>query len=440
MVALGAVREALLDRLGSVVVQEEDEVLAACGDWQTWVDGERVGAAVAAQRGSKVQECMFRAATRHVESSAAAGCDRRPVSEGAAAPAATRLVAFVASHVGSAARVGRLSRLLASVAAQRAPVEGVFISWSAATEALARDAAAVFERFEGRIPGLVASRHPEAAASQFAHFRRLAEAQRDAPDAWVLFSDDDDVWHDGRAEAYEAAVAAAAATNAAAVACLRLARPKGRAATVCDARAVDAAVALGAAGASCDYDEYFCYCARRRALDAFFRDAATDDLVESQYCDLAWYRFLTTRHEVVLFRPADDANWLYLYDAPPAAAAAADGGRDGASSRVAVGERHRAVAARVVAANPGAAPPADVVARVLATRDNAAELYCASHAGAPTALLAEPFLADGRACVEAQLASLGVFPRALLDWLRPSNADALKFAAANFGLAFQEHS
>ena len=242
--------------------------------------------------------------------------------------------------------------------------------------------------------------------------------------AWMP-SDDDDVWHPDRATAYRAAADAARA-DASCVVCPRLARPAGGAAAPADAAAVAAAVAAGRAATTDAYDEYFSYCCRRRVLDAFFA-VATEDLRRCQYCDVAWYRYLSSREASRAFAPRDARNWLYFYDKAAS----------GASARVEVREQHRAVARRVADADPEGAPPAAVVARVLAARDNAAELYCACHVGAPTALAGAPFLDDGEAFVGAQLASLGVLPRALLDWLRPTHRDALFFAASNFGVAFE---
>ena len=384
-----------------------------------------------------MQTALYKTVRNHVEASAAAGCARRqperpaPTSwaclgdgaPGSPDDAPLELVAFLASHVGSEDRVAKLARCLASV--DGAALDGVYLSWSA-DEAVAADAAAVVDFFTSRIPGFAASR-VEGRASQFEHFARLAFALGGdgGGDAWVLFSDDDDVWHPDRATAYRAAANAARA-DASCVVCSRLARPAGGAAAPADAAAVAAAVAAGRAATTDAYDEYFSYCCRRRVLDAFFA-VATDDLRRCQYCDVAWYRYLTSREASRAFAPRDARNWLYFYDKTAS----------GASARVEVREQHRAVARRVADADPEGAPPAAVVARVLAARDNAAELYCACHVGAPTALAGAPFLDDGEAFVGAQLASLGVLPRALLDWLRPTHRDALFFAASNFGVAFE---
>ncbi|KAH8060284.1 hypothetical protein JL720_13622 [Aureococcus anophagefferens] len=294
---------------------------------------------------------FYKTVRNHVEASAAAGCARRqperpaPASwaclgdDAAGSPddAPLELVAFLASHVGSEDRVAKLAR---------------------------------------RIPGFAASR-VEGRASQFEHFSRLAFALGgDGDGAWVLSSDDDDVWHPDRATAYRAAADAARA-DASCVVCSRLARPAGGAAAPADA----ARRAVAAGRAATTPRRVLSYCCRRRVLDAFFA-VATEDLRRCQYCDVAWYRYLTSREASRAFAPRDARNWLYFYDKTAS----------GASARVEVREQHRAVARRV-ADLEGAAPSP----RCSRPRRPAPRSY----------------------------------------WLRPTHRDALFFAASNFGVAFE---
>eukprot|EP01065_Artemidia_motanka_P036025 TRINITY_DN43921_c0_g1_i1.p1 TRINITY_DN43921_c0_g1~~TRINITY_DN43921_c0_g1_i1.p1 ORF type:complete len:406 (+),score=101.45 TRINITY_DN43921_c0_g1_i1:41-1219(+) len=116
----------------------------------------------------------------------------------AAASAGPQFAVLLASHVNSRRRLDHLCRLLGSLADQAAcRPRWVFASISASEAALQREAVGLFssQRWRGGVETFVLPQ-PEP-RSQFEHFDALrSEVARTVPDdAWLLFSDDDDLWH-----------------------------------------------------------------------------------------------------------------------------------------------------------------------------------------------------------------------------------------------------
>ncbi|CAE8630415.1 unnamed protein product, partial [Polarella glacialis] len=129
---------------------------------------------------------------------------------------APRLIGLLAAHFAASdhARVDRLRRLLGSVQEQTHRVP-LLMSWSAEDSDGLQDGAGaraqeVLAEFEAS--GVVhAMPRLRGRRSQFQHYARLRETLRRnirTPDEkpWVMFSDDDDLWHPRRAEEYLIAI------------------------------------------------------------------------------------------------------------------------------------------------------------------------------------------------------------------------------------------
>lgn len=125
-------------------------------------------------------------------------------------PGVPGLCCFVASHVSSQGRLQRLANMLVSVV-QQAPAGPcwIFVSWSATSSMLQERVRSLMKGAAKHIPALraIEQRQPR---SQFLHLRACASAamsMEDLPsDAWVMFSDDDDLWHPHRCSEYRGAI------------------------------------------------------------------------------------------------------------------------------------------------------------------------------------------------------------------------------------------
>lgn len=175
-----------------------------------------------------------------------AACGAGVAASSAGAPSGSpTFVAMLASHVTSAARLERLKQCLASVAAQRGgPPLALLASISAGTPGLldgVRQAVRMFEAGPAAASGLrVHALLHSGRRPQFVHLaalepplRRLAAGEALAPvleaeagsearegetadwvdDAdverlWLLFTDDDDLWHPSRTEVFRQAATA----------------------------------------------------------------------------------------------------------------------------------------------------------------------------------------------------------------------------------------
>jgi hypothetical protein len=120
----------------------------------------------------------------------------------------TQAVVFLATHLSSRRRVRSLRHCLQSISKQSTTAE-LHISWSATPDIEAE----VEEMLEaGRFTSPELCHHQPKRLSQFRHYlfltRRLEAVEERVrtthgePVTWVLFSDDDDVWHPSRLEFY----------------------------------------------------------------------------------------------------------------------------------------------------------------------------------------------------------------------------------------------
>ena len=248
-----------------------------------------------------------------------------------------------------------LSRLLASVDASTVSVS-IHISWSAANAELRAQAREMLQIW----PWLHAIEQ-DAPHSQFEHMRHLtlAALASSSPPAWLIFSDDDDLWSPRRAELF-LSECSNAPTNLRAVLCRRKARPGPTAgkvqlqpsglapsrasADVCDPAAAHDVSALLTSGRAvlCDshnyveqYEqgearnafhraEYFDYAVRLEALAAFVRTAPTA-LLAHKLCDLAFTSWLKDMCPPRPFLPSPAGEWVYWYGQAHGSSSASQG-------------------------------------------------------------------------------------------------------------------
>ena len=189
---------------------------------------------------------------------------------------------MIASHVGSEARLGALIKLLDSIALQTHPASRVLLGWSAGSPRLRAAAAAALEECAHRLPLLELL--PSAQLSQFGHYKRCClEGVREEPGgAFVLLSDDDDLWHGRSAETYarelERHSRSGQISSLTALCCPAVAQPRERADLgVGSPMEVDRLLARDDVETLSDCREYFCFCARLDEMRRFF--AETKDAV-----------------------------------------------------------------------------------------------------------------------------------------------------------------
>ena len=127
------------------------------------------------------------------------------------------LAVLLASHVSSKKRLRYLSFLLNSIAEQVEQVEGLYVSWYAIDEALACATQELLSRTV--LPLRVRTMRQARRLSQYQHFRKALTAfERDrggnsTVPAWLLFTDDDDLWHPQRVRLTRRACSAVTASG-----------------------------------------------------------------------------------------------------------------------------------------------------------------------------------------------------------------------------------
>ncbi|CAK0833078.1 unnamed protein product [Prorocentrum cordatum] len=228
-------------------------------------------------------------------------CDARRPGQDQHGPGRPRVVALLASHLGDEDRLWKLERCLQSIAAQEEPPAEVLVRWSAAGAELEAQAC---ELLDGcGLPCALTAWRAEPAA-QFEHYAALGSRllsgrpAAELDEAWLIFSDDDDIWHPRRAAHFSRAAAAAAGCGGLAAGVFRDARPRDPGARPRSAGDVEALLRSGLAEQTGDTElmgagfrlEYFHYCVRPALLAAFLQRAPAA-LLSSPYCDLALAEF-----------------------------------------------------------------------------------------------------------------------------------------------------
>jgi hypothetical protein len=272
------------------------------------------------------------------------------------------VVAFLASHLSTQDQCDELALCLAS-ACQQSELRLLLVSWSAKNAEVAAVATKIFEQASQKARFIVPLQQ-KATLSQFQHFERclthvekvlIAPGLHSAEDLWVMFSDDDDLWHANRVQVYASSLRAAQQQFPAQLAevhsllCatfatealeradyerawkLQLAgqRPGLRAsprsagevdAWLADKRARLADVRTKQQGqkdtgglANQEECEYWQYCTRLSVLAAFLR-GATSALLRSRFCDMAFKTHLRCNlKRPLLEAQAPPGCWVYYH-------------------------------------------------------------------------------------------------------------------------------
>lgn len=296
----------------------------------------------------------------------------------AAALARVAVLGLMASHIGSELRAGRLRRVLEAVRGQVLRPGGtdfVFaLSWSAATPALEERVRRIVDdvlgaKAEGQ-PVMLAV-HQGGRCSQFQHLRhaleageaRVRELWEADPGAgaepargsvWVVFGDDDDIWHSRRVSEYVRAIqthplvdGVGTFATTTRVNCSPGVRARDETLPVTEeevevflksrrgvrmdseeacqswrgqlrARGLSEAGALRVPEELCL--EYFDFCPRLRLVREFFT-STSPELLSHRYCDLRFNEFLCSYPrkgkemglEVAFFEPSC---WMLFYATP----------------------------------------------------------------------------------------------------------------------------
>jgi hypothetical protein len=289
-----------------------------------------------------------------------------------------QLLLFVACHCSSTERLRKLQRTVRSVLAQRAgSLTRVLVSWSAANEPLRAAVRLALQLLAADSAGLLLAFERPSSPSQFEHLasllpeaRRLvggADGSTDAHghpiEAWVMFTDDDDLLHPSRCAAYLSAIRAAP-EEAHAVSAAWVARPVEDERQVHSAADVDALIASGRVlrtpkegsekeGGGGGWDEYWNVAVRLNTLQRFFDEACPPSARACKYADIGLYYYLKHSVPTMRFEPhaaGFTRHWCHYYDKPLRAGGAARGEEGAASSGTTLveGDEERAIAAERV--------------------------------------------------------------------------------------------
>ena len=226
-------------------------------------------------------------------------------------PLATRdgccLGVLLASHVSSRQRLKYLQQTLASIAAQASPTpDALVLSWYA-DEPLATEVAAALRAV--RLPMRFRCLRQTTRLSQYCHLREAlaafeSEAPRDAASStWLLFCDDDDLWHPDRARLSRLACARASAAPTPTIDVLAFgvyAYPVDAVAQeVRTATQVDGCMQARQAGIWLGACEVFQYAVRPALLRAFLR-AEPEPVLCHRFADVRFASWLRHAHTEAL--------------------------------------------------------------------------------------------------------------------------------------------
>jgi len=232
------------------------------------------------------------------------------------------IVALIASHISSKVRLSNFIVCLRSIACQTHKPEKLYISFY-----VEEDVASV-EDVKGTLADVLVGIDTLLLAqsqchSQFEHFGCIvsALADRAAVNPWLLFADDDDIWHPKRIEGYMRAIYQHASSRTDAVSLPWAAMPLSDGPLPASATAVDAMLQCG--NARVETMSMYCQSAVRLAAVISFFDAAPASLLSCPFCDIGWKNHVLERlHCKHVSRAADaHSHWLYYYHIPALALA-----------------------------------------------------------------------------------------------------------------------
>lgn len=238
-------------------------------------------------------------------------------------PAGTpfRLCGVLSSHVGDKKRLARLQQCLDSVAEQSQPPDGFYAVWSA-PDALAPEVEKALATLGQRLaPAPVQWLRQTKRTSQFFDIRWLfREHLKQLPQgAWLLFSDDDDLWGPERVRLYAMVINQHGRAPGVTAACAtHKVRPKDRRKVAESASQVMEHLLSGAAmhcGGVHQEEEFFDFACPAESLGVFL-EMCNDKTLLHPFCDLRFTRFLQEYYEggKVMYIPTDGRNpWVYYY-------------------------------------------------------------------------------------------------------------------------------
>ena len=206
------------------------------------------------------------------------------------------IVTLLASHISSARRLKYLQYCLRSIAEQSDPPAALYLSWYADDEL----AVSVSDTFAKQsLPLRFVPLQQKQQLSQYEHLSRaLHQAEKELPAAptstWLMFSDDDDLWHPQRTALVRKACVAHPSCEALAFSVY--AHPAAeRSREVTSSAEVDRALDARTAGLWVGASEIFQYAVRPDAL-ARFLQAEPRSVRQHKFCDVRFSQFL--RHQL----------------------------------------------------------------------------------------------------------------------------------------------
>lgn len=217
-----------------------------------------------------------------------------------------KLIALCASHINTFARLKCFEYMVESWNAQQTPVL-LFISMSY-EQSLKNVVHHIVNTYMERYEYLIVKMFDQH-FSQFEHYKYLSFLSRKfvTDDCWVMFTDDDDIWHPQRSEYYdEAAYRFESDQNlvrCSYYACQTKNKSLDKLFTYESVKNSDILYDKG-------NPEYFQYSLRLSKLIQFVSECSTD-LLKNKYCDVLFVKFMTTKtvvYEWVVLKE----NWMYL--------------------------------------------------------------------------------------------------------------------------------
>jgi hypothetical protein len=189
-----------------------------------------------------------------------------------------KLTYAIASHINAFARGQRFLKLLASIANQTHGTDSAIVSISFEDAKTPNDSAirlAIIATLTAlKFMVLVQPNR----LSQFEHYERIMQYLRNrgfGPSNWLLFSDDDDLWHETRTEHYQAG----------------LLHHRSQIETCGNLRAFfeDGEDVVTSTG------NYVDYCVQFSIFQEFFEKIATPQMLQHRFCDVRFVRFVRER-------------------------------------------------------------------------------------------------------------------------------------------------
>lgn len=237
----------------------------------------------------------------------------------------TSLAGVLSSHVGDRARFLRLKACLKSVAQQSVRLDAFYVVWSA-QDLLAAEVEQLFADVAEQLrPTPLHVLRQTKRTSQFFDIKWLYDeliSKCQSQDAWLLFTDDDDLWSKDRVKLYRATIGAYAPLGSSqlvtAVCATHKVRPVHRSHVASCPEEVEEDLAAGRAkhcGGVHVEEEFFDFACRSESLGAFLAMCNQETLLHP-FCDLRFSRFLQEYYEggKVIYFPTDKPNsWVYFY-------------------------------------------------------------------------------------------------------------------------------